>query len=719
MADAIKEGDKGDYVAKVDEVQACSEEYERFLFYVYNSHVDYVERANRNFRYFMGGGGHGSGGQWTDTDRDYFENTLKRRCIEDNHILPAVQTATGEQIFTRADISFKPRKGQASEAVADILSKLALHVQVDNGYHRKEKTLWKDGLIKQRGYFDIRMSFDSNLRGDIVLNNLNPITVMPDIYAESYDPADWKEVITYKWLSLDEIEGMYGLEARNRAELTHGWYSDNPFSDEFKNHNLLDMRYGFGLGGTRMIYERSEKGEKRLRIIERQFYRWERSLCYVDPVTGDSKPVPPEVKQAEAEKKANESGQFLAKINVKRVYWRVSTRFVMLHDTFSPYRSYSIIPFFYIFDYGTTLGMVDNAISPQDIRNKALTNGIHIFNSTANSGYFVKKGSLTNMSSDDLAVQGSKTGLVIEWEGESGDKPTKIEPGQFPKALQFLMDVGKGGIKDTTGMQDADQMLRSHMPGDSTQSAMFQQKLQLADPLDNLEHSRTLVGRKFVELFQDFYTSDRIFKITDTDEYGKEVESQIHINQVTATGDILNDITAGEYDVVVSTKPTALTWMQTQFNELMQMKKLGVAIPDAELVRRSNIENKHDLADKMDTPKDDGGAAQANNELIAAKSKKMLADATASEAKAITEKIQAIYGAVHAAQILALVQGAAPIADELLLSTGFKDAQIPESISSPSQSQDIAALPEGKNTHPNYPPSATSGIDTGISGGTP
>ena len=94
---------------KMDEVQICNDEYERFLFYLTNGHIDYVDQVNRNFRYVWG-----SGGQWTDEDRHYFEKTLKRKTVEDNRILPAVQSATGEQIFSRSDIILKPRKGQAS-----------------------------------------------------------------------------------------------------------------------------------------------------------------------------------------------------------------------------------------------------------------------------------------------------------------------------------------------------------------------------------------------------------------------------------------------------------------------------------------------------------------------------------------------------------------------------------------------------------------------------
>ncbi len=696
--------DTPSFLPKPDEMQICSDEYERFLFYVTNSHLYYVDRVNNNFRYFLG-----SGGQWTDTDRDYYENTLRRKTVEDNHILPAIQTATGEQIFTRADTTFKPRKGQASEEVAKILSKLVLNIQVDNGYHRKEKTVWKDGLIKQRGYFDIRMDFDANLNGNVNIRTLNPISVMPDIYAESYDPKEWKEVTTFYWLSFDEIEGMYGKEARDRAEMTHGWYSDTPFSEEFTSRNIIDRRYGFGLGGISMLYEKSEAGEKRLRIIERQYYKWDTVLCYVDPATGDSLPVKADTSESEAQKIAAERGHVVVKQRVKLVYWRASTRFTLLHDSRSPYRSFTVIPFFYIFDYGTTLGMVDNAISMQDLRNKALSNGLHILSSTANSGFMVERGSLTNMSTEDLEERGAQTGLVVEYD-EGKTPPVKIQPNQFPEGLRFLMETGKQGVKDSTGIQDADAMLRSHTPGDSVQSGMFQQKLQLADPLDNLEHTRRLVTLKCLELVQDFYTSERIIKISDTDEYGKEVSEQLKINEVTATGDIINDITLGEYDVAVATKPTAVTWMQTQFNEAIRMKEVGVRIPDDELVRRSNLDNKHELADKMGQPVDDGGEAKAQAELTQAKTKKTLADAEASDAKAITSKIQGIYGAVNAAQILATTPQSAPLADELLLSSGFSDAQIPEPIAAP---QEPVQTDVPQNKHPNFPPSATQGVDTG------
>ena len=703
-----------------DDQTICNEEYQRFLFYVTRGHADYVDTVDTNFRYYRGpygaiGSRNRKGGHWSEEDRDYMEKTLKRECHETNGIFQPIQTMTGEQIFTRADITFKPRKGESSEETAKVLSQLALHVQQDTGYHRKEKTLWKDGLIKQRGFFDIRMKFDDNLNGDIDVTTCNPITVMPDIYAESYDPKDWKEVIRFAWLSLDEIEGKYGHEARNKAEKNHGWYNDNPFTDEFRRSNEINQQYGFGKVGLSQMFERSESGEKRLRVIERQFWKWNVALCFVVPATGDYQVVPEHIKEKDAEAKAAELGCILAKINIKKVWWRVTTRFAVLHDTWSPYRSFTIIPFFYIFDYGTTICPVDNAIGPQDLENRALSAGMHVLKTQANSGYYVEQNSLTNMTTEDLAAKGSQSGIVIEY-ADGKKPPEKITAGQFPQGMQILMDYGRKGVKDVMGVQDADRMLRSHMPGDSTQSAMWQSKLAMADPLDNLEHTRFLVGQKYLELWQDFFTAERVGKITTQDEHGKPKEEQFVINQVQPDGSVLNDITIGEYDVVVATKPTALTWLQTQFNELMKMKELGVNIPDSEMIRRSNLDNKHSLADTMDKPPEANPMAEAQLQLIAAKVRKILSDANAQDSKAIKEKLESIFGAVNAAQILSMTPQAAPLADELLLSSGFQDSQIPEPIAGAG---DISELPK-ENTHPgNMPkmPSATSGSMAGIEGG--
>ena len=124
---------------------------------------------------------------------------------------------------------------------------------------------------------------------------------------------------------------------------------------------------------------------------------------------------------------------------------------------------------------------------------------------------------------------------------------------------------------------------------------------QLAVPLDNLAYTRKLLATRVLKLIQRYYDSYRVFKITDTDPMtGKEVESVLEINKFDeATGTYLNDITVGTYDVVISEQPMHVTFENSQFEQALEMRKEGVRIPDATVIRYSNLADKHDILANM------------------------------------------------------------------------------------------------------------------------
>jgi hypothetical protein len=709
--------DRGDKIMFSD-FQLIQSQWDRFRFYCDNGHADFVTRSRRNYRYYAG-----DGGQWADDDRLYMEGVQGRKCIERNGILPAVERAVGEQIATRADVAYKPSKGLATQEVAKDLTKLAMHVLDKNSYHRLEKQLYKDGLIKKRGFLRVRMDFSGNLNGEVEIKNVNPEMVVLSPYADQYDPRSWPDVMTISWLSLDEIEGLYGAEARMRADKAHAEYTEDSWAREFTHINTLDERQGFGNGAGNIYHFRTQDtGETRLRVIDRQYHKMSLCLHYVDPKTGDTKPVPENTTLMQAREYATLNGLVLQKINAKRVYWTATTRFAVLHDDWSPYETFDIIPFFYLFDYGHTLSMVDNAISPQELENKSLSALIHYMTSIANSGWKVKKGALTNMTTADLAEKGMKTGLVLELDDMSGAE--KIQPNNFPTGMDRLAQIGSDGIKTCTGMSDAEQGYDSpEVSGIALRSKQYQAKLILADPHDNLAFTRSLLARKLIELFQRFFTNERMFKIIGQDDKGNTTEEELVINRVDELGQIVNDITLGEYEVTVSTQPVAATFADTQFQQLMDMMTAGIAIPPDVIVLASNLANKQQLAERMSNP-DDNGAAAAQLKLLEAKIRDLMAAAGVKEEqrnKLVADKtntnIQAMFGAVNAGKVLALTPGVAPLADELMLSAGFEDHNLP-----PIIPQGITALPGPvppvpQNTSPNYPPQADHGYDAGIEGG--
>lgn len=689
----------------------AEKQWQKFRFNCGQGHLDYVDEARRNYRYFRG-----NGGQWADDDRAYMESVQGRKCIEINGIQPAVLTAVGEQIATRAEVCYKPARDDASKGTAEALTQLGMHILEKNDYPRREKQVYRNGLIKRRGYFDVRMEFDDNVYGEVVIRDLDPITVMPDIFSESYDPKEWNEVMRFSWLSLDEIQGLYGIEARKKAQREQENMQDRPFSDEFRQSNKIDQRVGFGnaTGPGYQIFSLEDSGELRLRVIERQYYQYAMRLFYVDPKTGTMEPVDDGVTLQDAQVEAKANGKILQKKNVRRIRWTITTRFCVLHDDWSPYRSYTVIPFFYLFDYGDTLSMVDNAISPQDLHNKAISATLHYLTTVSNSGWQMEENQLVGMTPDDLRREGMKSGLVIV--RKQGSKALeKITPNEFPTGMDRLADKGELYIKSTTGMSDAEQGLDSpEISGVAINAKQFQSKLSLADGKDNLAHTRTLVGRKLLELFQDYYTNERIYAITGKDLMGRPQPQTLIINKVQPDGSVLNDITIGEYDVEVSAQPLAATFEETQFQQALGMREKGVAIPDDEIVRHSSLANKDQIADRMAAPKDQGPSDldQAKAELARAQAKAALASAT-------NTNVQAMFGAVNAGEKLTLVHPIAPLADQMLLSAGFKDANQPPAIPAPPEGiaaeAPVAVTPD--NTSPNYPPVADHGAMEGIEGG--
>jgi hypothetical protein len=448
-------------------------------------------------------------------------------------------------------------------------------------------------------------------------------------------------------------------------------------------------------------------------VIERQHYKRSMALHYVDMQSGDTKLVPETVSLQEARVYAANNGLLLQKMEGRRLMWTVTTATTVLHNDWSPYESPTIIPFFYLFNKGRTGCMVSDAISPQDLLNKGVSALTHYMISLSNSGWMVAKDSLTNMTTQDLSKVGMKTGLVIEYDPKvSPSGPVKIQPNSFPAGMDRLAERAEAWIKAATGMSDAEQGLHSaEVSGVAIGMKQFQSKLQLAKPLSNLQFTRTLVGRKLLELIQQFITTERIYKIVGKDNYGRPEEEELVVNQVDPSGAVLNDITVGEYDVEVSEQPMAATYEESQFMQLAKMRgEMGVAIPDDEIVRRSNLSNKNELADRLANPQDNG-VADANLKLLLQKIKDLeaseqLKQAQAKKALSATtlDNVETIYSGLQAAQVAATVVGAVPVADEIIKSAGFKDQNQAPLMPEPVYPAEASVAQAQGNTSPMFSP---------------
>jgi hypothetical protein len=122
--------------------------------------------------------------------------------------------------------------------------------------------------------------------------------------------------------------------------------------------------------------------------------------------------------------------------------------------------------------------------------------------------------------------------------------------------------------------------------------------LMIQVPLDNLQKTRQYLAEHVLRLIQAYYTEERLIQITDENDPMKP-EVPIVVNQVTPEGDVINDLTLGEYKVVVGTMPARDNYDEVQFAEAISLRQVGVPIPDDLIVDYSHLAKKGEVAQRI------------------------------------------------------------------------------------------------------------------------
>ena len=694
-----------------DEVIA-HKNWQRYEYGVERGHREFTYNAKRLEGFYLGGGE-----QWSAQDLAKLAEE-NRPAYEMNQIKQAIDQAIGYQISNRLDIAFRPASGEATRELADVRSKVAMQIARNCALHWKETEVFSDGIIQQRGFYDVRMSFEDSIFGELSISVLDPMDVIPDPDAKSYDPGGWSDVIVTRWMLLDEIEGAYGKEA---AKKVLDRSSSAEGEDDFgSNDGLTSDRNSFASRPRWSYSMDSRLGADRYRVVDRQYWVRELADVAVYPegdmrvISGDEAQ---EVLQHIADHKA-----FMVRKRVKRVRWTVSTEHVLLHDDWSPYDRFTVIPYFPFFRRGKSRGLVDNAVGPQEVMNKAVSQYIHVTNTTANSGWQLEEGQLTNMATEDLEAFGGSTGLVLE--RKQGTPPlVKIQPNTVPTGVDRLIDRASGIIKSVTLPESLSGASGGIESGVAIQSRQYAAQQVLAVPLDNLGRTRTMLAKWMDYAISKYYNAQRVIRITGSDP--KHDESLVVNALDEASGGYLNDLTAGEFDVVISEQPLQITFENSQFQQVLAMIEKGIPIPPDRVVRYSNLADRNEIADEIarrmtaPEPQPDPMKDAKVADVMAATDLKR-ANAELVRASVVNKSVEGMYSATQAAKSVAILPEVSPLADQFLRSAGFidKDAApiIPAVAPLPAELvEQVEAEPQ--NTNPLTPANPTTGMNEGVEGG--
>jgi hypothetical protein len=610
-------------------------QYENYRWCYDNGHVQWLKKAEASFNLWCGN-------HWDPGVKARVE-AEGRPALTFNIPESLIRAMKGVQRALRHDVRFAPVADAEQEDVK-VQDALWLHTQHMNDLDSLESDVYEKGLIMGRAYYDARICYENSLRGSIVIRTRRSQDVVLDPGADEYDPEHWPQITTRRYWSYTDIETTFGKEAAEELGMRDmpGWVD---YEDVFMAQQMGRLAYYQGVVPT------NSKAVRGYLVLDRQYYVFKMKDVFVDLQTGDISEIPENWDRNRVSRVLELTpGLGTMRHNMKTVRWDVTCENTTLHSKDSPYKRFTIVPFFPSFIDGVTMGACESWIDSANLFNKMTSQELHIINTTANSGYKVKRGSLRNMTIKQLEKVGSKSGFVAELDNVADME--KFQPNSTPQGHDRLSFKADQIMRSLSGMPNgARGYARDDASADKVEQDSTAKDVNFAGWLGNLHRSKRFLARHCRDMWASHYTDTRVIHINRGTSLNPMPEAMT-INEVTPEGRVLNDVSQGQYSTVLVPAPSRTTMSESDFKLMLELRKLGLAIEDSLLIELSPASNKAQIIAAMSggpsSVQRDAEAQRLAAEQQAVEQQKDIATAKKEEAAAMLNEARAEKAAVEA-----------------------------------------------------------------------
>jgi hypothetical protein len=230
-------------------------------------------------------------------------------------------------------------------------------------------------------------------------------------------------------------------------------------------------------------------------------------------------------------------------------------------------------------------GVVRGLRDAQYLYNRRRVIELDILESQITSGFKYKENALVNPK--DVFLSGQGRGLALKEEALMSDVE-QIQPPNVPPSMIQLSELLGKEISEISGVNE--ELLGSAIDDKAGILSMLRQGAGLTTLqvlFDNLDRAQKLLGKIMIDLIQTNFTPGKIAKILE----GKEPAPQFYNKAF------------GRYDAVVEEGINTTTQKQMQFAQLLQLREVGVPVPDDILLEAVTLQNKKQLIEAVTAQK--------------------------------------------------------------------------------------------------------------------
>lgn len=617
-----------------NDAEIAKDQYENYRYCYDNGHDTWLAVAKACFAFWKGD-------QWTARDKAKLERE-GRPALTLNVVESLVRAMKGMQRALRNDVRFMPVDFATGED-ARIRDVLWMHIQQMNELDFLETDVYEKGLIMGRAYYRVRVNFDENIRGEVEISSPRGQDIILDPSVDTYQTKKWPQFFHRRYVSYHDIVAMFGKAAAE--EIGHAptpdWYD---YEDTFMAQQMGQLPYYHDPAASLPL-------RRAHLLIEREYRDMAMKDVFIDTETGDTSEIP-ETWERERVARVLEMtpGLSTTRRKVETIRWSVTCGRHVMHKSDSPYKNFTIVPFFPSFVDGVSVGGVQSLLDPQQLYNKITSQELHIINTTANSGWKVKSGSLKNMTIEELEQAGAKSGFVAELDDVSNME--KIQPNTTPQGHDRLSFKADQIMRQLSGVSNqARGFAREDVAGEAIMANQAAQDVNSAGWLANLHRTKQMLAAAAMDCVQTYYDDTRTIVINRGSAFRPNFDT-VTINEPTAEGRVINDVTRGKFTTVLVPAPSRSTLSEEDFKTLVMLKKeLGIQIPDAMLLELSPASNKGQIIQAITQDSNEVAAAQREAEMAAqaAELEKTRAAAKKEDAAALLNQARAEKFAVEAA----------------------------------------------------------------------
>jgi len=488
-----------------------------------------------------------AGDQWP-VEIQNSRNLESRPCLTINKIDAYIRQVTNQQRQQRPRIKVHPVNNLADYKIAQVIEGITRHIEVNSSADSAYDTAFDYAVRMGWGYWRINYkyvredSFDQEIYIDAVEN---PFTVYFDPNSVRPDGSDAERCLITTVLDKKIFREMYpgandgaNFQQRSTGDDTSAWVT-----------------------------------KEDIRIAEYFYIERERAKLYLlsDGTTsfGDSANFFQRV-EAAGLTVVDERDSFR-----KAVKWVKMTAMEVLEEKTWAGKYIPVVPCYgaqvIVDDKRKKYGLVRFAKDPQRMYNFWRTSMTESVALAPKAKWLLAEGQ-DEGHENEWAMANIKSMPVLRYkqkdiEGVPAPAPVRLQPEPPPAGIMEAAGAISADLQMVLGIMDPSQLPSGNISGKALQGQQNQVDLSNFHFYDNLTRSIAQTGRIILDLIPKIYDTQRVMRIIGSDGQ----PDMTTINEQNEIGEVLNDVTVGEYDVVMDTGPGFQTKRQQAVESMMPL----------------------------------------------------------------------------------------------------------------------------------------------------